>query len=42
MTMGGEQCVDACKLTAAVTALANTLAGRLSNEELNILGCILT
>ena len=34
--------MDACKLTAAVTALANTLAGRLSNEELNILGCILT
>ena len=34
--------MDACKLTAAVTALANTLAGRLGNEELNLLGCILT
>ena len=34
--------MDACELTAAVTALANTLAGRLGNEELNILGCVLT
>lgn len=34
--------MDACKLSAAVTALANTLAGRLGNEELNLLGCILT
>lgn len=34
--------MDACKLSAAVTALANTLAGKLGNEELNLLGCILT
>ena len=31
-----------CELTASVTALANLIACRLSEDELNILGVILT
>ena len=34
--------MNACELTAAVTALANTIACGLSPDELNILGVILT
>ena len=34
--------MNACELTASITALANTIACTLSEEELNMLGVILT
>lgn len=34
--------MNPCELTAAVTAIANTLACRLTDDELNILAAILT
>ena len=34
--------VNACALSASVTALANVLAGSLSGEEVGLLGAILT
>ena len=34
--------MDACSLTAAITALANTIARGMSPEELALLGSILT
>ena len=34
--------MNACELTAAVTAAANYLACRLTDDELNILGVTLT
>ena len=34
--------MNACELTASVTALANTLACRLTDSELNLLGTVLT
>ena len=34
--------MNACELTASVTAVANALACRLSEEELNLLGVALT
>lgn len=34
--------MNACELTASITALANLLASKLSNEELTLLGSILT
>lgn len=34
--------MNACELTAAVTAAANLLAGRLTDEELTLLGSVLT
>ena len=34
--------MNGCTLTASVTALANTLACNLSEEELTLLGVILT
>lgn len=34
--------MDACELTAAVTALANVLAGKLTDDELTLLGAVLT
>lgn len=34
--------MNACEMTAAITALANTLACNLSEDELNLLGVILT
>lgn len=34
--------MDACQLTAAVTALANVLAQRLSDEEAALLAAVLT
>ena len=34
--------MNPCELTASVTALANALACRLSEAELNILGVVLT
>ena len=34
--------MNGCALTASVTALANTLACNLTEDELNILGVILT
>ena len=34
--------MNACELTAAVTALANAIAGCRSTEEITILGTVLT
>ena len=34
--------MTSCELTASITALANTIACRLSEDELNLLGVILT
>ena len=34
--------MNACELTAAITALANWLAGQLNQDELNLLGVSLT
>ena len=34
--------MNPCELTASLTALANVLACRLSDEELNLLGAALT
>ena len=34
--------MNPCELTASVTALANVIACRLSEDELNILGVVLT
>ena len=34
--------MNACELTASITAAANALACRLSNDELNLLGVTLT
>ena len=34
--------MNACELTASITAIANTLACSLTEEELNLLGVILT
>ena len=34
--------MNPCELTASITALANVLAGKLSNEELILLGVVLT
>jgi hypothetical protein len=34
--------MNGCALTASVTALANTLASHLTEDELNMLGVILT
>ena len=39
---GGEPLVNSCELTASITALANALACRLTNDELNLLGIVLT
>ena len=38
----GVSRLNACTLTAAITALANLLAGQLSDDELNLLGVTLT
>ena len=34
--------MNGCTLTATITALANALACRLSEDELNLLGAVLT
>ena len=34
--------MNPCELTASITALANTLACRLNNDELNLLWVVLT
>ena len=34
--------MNACELTASITAIANTLACNLTERELNLLGVILT
>ena len=34
--------MNPCELTASVTAIANTLACKLTEDELNLLGVILT
>ena len=34
--------MNACELTASITALANTLACNLTEDELNLLGVVLT
>ena len=39
---GGEAQMNACELTASITAIANALACRLSEDEINLLGVVLT
>ena len=34
--------MNSCQLTASITAIANTLACQLTEEELNLLGVVLT
>lgn len=34
--------MNACELTAGITAIANWLAGQLTEDELNLLGAALT
>ena len=34
--------MNGCELTASITALANTLACNLTEDELNLLGVVLT
>lgn len=34
--------MNSCELTASITALANALAGRLTEDELNLLAVTLT
>ena len=34
--------MNACEMSASITALANILAGSMSREELDLLGAILT
>lgn len=34
--------MNSCELTASITALANALACRLTEDELNLLGIVLT
>ncbi|MBP3674557.1 MAG: hypothetical protein J6J18_12090 [Oscillospiraceae bacterium] len=34
--------MNPCELTASITALANTLACKLTTDEVNLLGAILT
>ena len=34
--------MNACELTASITALANTLSCSLTEDELNLLGVVLT
>ena len=34
--------MNACELTASITAIANLLAQKLTEDELNLLGVILT
>ena len=34
--------MNACELTASITALANAIACKMTNEELTLLGVILT
>ena len=40
--VGGGIVVTACEMTASITALANLLASRLSEEELSLLAAQLT
>ena len=40
--MTGVKNMNGCELTASITAIANALACRLSEEELNLLGVVLT
>ena len=39
---GGAIAMNSCELTAAITALANTLARSLTTDELSLLGIVLT
>ena len=34
--------MNPCELTASITALANTVACKLTDDELNLLGAVLT
>lgn len=34
--------MNPCELTASITAIANLLAGKLTVDELNLLGAVLT
>lgn len=42
MIIRGEFLVNSCELTASITAVANLLACRLTDDELELLGVILT
>lgn len=34
--------MNSCELTTSITAIANVLAGKLTNDEVNLLGSALT
>lgn len=38
----GERFINPCELTASITAIANTLACNLTQDELTLLGTVLT
>ena len=40
-TAGGDE-MNPCELTASITAIANMLAGKLTVDELSLLGAVLT
>ena len=40
-TVGGDE-MNPCELTASITAIANMLAGKLTVDELSLLGAVLT
>lgn len=39
---GGESLVNSCELTASITAIANALACKLTEDEVTLLGVALT
>ena len=39
---GGESLVNSCELTASITAIANALACKLTEDEVTLLGVTLT
>ncbi|MDY4036881.1 MAG: DUF6774 domain-containing protein [Candidatus Pseudoscilispira sp.] len=39
---GGEPLVNSCELTASITAIANALACKLTEDEVTLLGTALT
>lgn len=40
--IAGGDFMNPCELTASITAIANMLAGKLTVDELNLLGAVLT
>ena len=42
MMRWGDTSMNSCELTASITAVANVLACRLNEDELNLLGVVLT